>query len=95
MWAEIGYEVYMRIIDADQAIKVIVSNSEALEFRDRSLSLILAMLLKNENEIPTIDAVPVVRCSSCIHYSGKFKECNLTMSDVAPTHFCAKGEGRC
>lgn len=85
----------MRIIDADQAIKVIVKNSEALDARDRSLSLILAMLLNNDEEIPTVDAVPVIRCMDCIYYSGKFKECNLTMSDVAPMHYCAKGEGRC
>lgn len=95
MWAEIGYEVYMRIIDADHAVKVICRNAEALEFRDRAVALSLALLLNNVDEVPSVDAVPVIRCIDCTHYSGKFKECNLTMSDVSPLHFCAKGEERC
>ena len=46
----------------------------------------------DEDISPTIDAVPVVRCKDCKHYSGQF--CNK--NDVYPwpkdNWFCADGE---
>ena len=47
--------------------------------------------------VPAVDAVPVVRCKDCEHYSGSSGVCNLYLHfsiAVNPDDFCSHGERR-
>lgn len=41
--------------------------------------------------IPTVDAVPVVRCRDCTHYNGHWN-CDYFDSAVLDDDFCSYGE---
>lgn len=43
--------------------------------------------------IPTVDAVPVVRCRDCTHYNGHWN-CDYFDSAVLDDDFCSYGERR-
>ena len=47
----------------------------------------------NTKEIPTIDAVEVVRCKDCKHRDAIFV-CAQFDADVGAMHFCSLGERR-
>ena len=90
----------MRLIDAD-ALKKLVK-----EFRDdvpqssvrRYVCNAILSMFGDENQTPTIDVVPVVRCKDCKHcdedtFFGRYW-CSRLMGayQVKPGDFCSCGE---
>ena len=84
-----------RLIDADSAINEI---SRFVGYLDDDMILRLQIAIKR---LPTIDAVPVVRCKDCIHRrKGGFSRSETdgwtvtftTPCDLGDEGFCSKGE---
>ena len=75
----------MRLIDADVADKWMQQNNAFIDFA----------ILK---AIPTIDAVPVVRCQECRYYpTAKVNEkgfliCPASGMEITETDYCSYGE---
>lgn len=69
----------MRLVDADVADKWMRQNN----------SFIDAAILK---AIPTIDAVPVVRCRECRYHLPKGSVCQLSGMDITEDDFCSRGQ---
>ena len=72
----------MRPIDADALKKKI---SDVYENKN-----IYQMI----DEIPTVDAVPVVRCKECKHYKGGICFFTMRRHGLHDNWFCADGERR-
>lgn len=68
-----------RLIDADVADKWMRQNN----------SFIDSAILK---AIPTIDAVPVVRCRECIHRDGTPGQPNILCGQMHDDDFCSYGQ---
>ena len=72
----------MRLIDADVADKWMQQNNAFID----------SAILK---AIPTIDAVPVVRCRECIYCSWQgdnLVHCDNFERDMMPDDYCSVGE---
>ena len=74
----------MRLVDADVADKWMRQNN----------SFIDAAILK---ALPTISAVPVVRCRECVHNHPEFvgnetQWCELCRTTINPDDFCSYGQ---
>ena len=72
----------MRLIDADVADKWMQQNNAFID----------SAILK---AIPTIDAVPVVRCRECIYCSwhgDDLVDCDNFERDMMPDDYCSVGE---
>ena len=74
----------MRLIDADVADKWMQQNNAFIDFA----------ILK---AIPTIDAVPVVRCRECVHNHPEFvgnetQWCELCRTTINLDDFCSQGQ---
>ena len=53
---------------------------------------VLLHVIKNVlDETPTVDAVEVVRCKDCEHYSH-YESCSEWHTDPNPEDFCSRGE---
>ena len=80
-----------RCIDAD-AVKEKIADI----WDGRPISFLGARILAMLDEIPTIDAVSVVRCKECKHWHGGWCNlegwCNLFGSDNDADDFCSYGE---
>lgn len=81
----------MRLIDSDKFILVLMDASLSSVDEDTILDLV--------DSIPTVDAVPVVRCKDCIHgffhnSSGGMYCCTSPagLSLETPNSFCCYGE---
>ena len=80
----------MRLIDADKFILALMDASLSSVDEDTILDLV--------DSIPTVDAVPVVRCKDCKHLvavnvNGKgIPTCRISGMEVAPAEFCRRGE---
>lgn len=82
----------MRLIDADKFILALMDASLSSVDEDTILDLV--------DSVPTVDAVPVVRCKGCIHYD--LGVCLKIYSDGNaqkdswqsrnPNDFCSYGE---
>ena len=84
----------MRMIDADKFILALMDASLSSVDEDTILDLV--------DSVPTVDAVPVVRCKDCKHRGGVQVTCNGisidyckvwdgTVQDLEST-FCSYGE---
>ena len=74
-----------RLIDANELKKKqTVLWDEALGFSD-------CVLIEDINNAPTVDAVEVVRCKDCKHYSP-WESCDVWHTDPNPEDFCGSGE---
>lgn len=87
-----------RLIDADIALENIDEwlDTVGTAMIGRGLSY-YAELQGCIEGAPTVDAVPVVRCKDCEHYSGSSSVCNLYLHfsiAVKPDDFCSHGERR-
>ena len=69
----------MRLIDADVADKWMQQNNAFID----------SAILK---AIPTIDAVPVVRCRECIHRAGTPGQPNILCGQMHDDDFCFYGQ---
>ena len=69
----------MRLVDADVADKWMRQNNAFID----------AAILK---AIPTIDAVPVVRCRECIHRDGTPGQPNILCGQMHDDDFCSYGQ---
>ena len=72
----------MRLVDADVADKWMRQNNAFID----------AAILK---AIPTIDAVPVVRCRECVYCSWQGENlvyCDNFERDMMPDDYCSVGE---
>lgn len=79
----------MRLIDAGDAYIVLVD-----EYHLRSVAQSYA-LMEALDKVPTIDAVPVIRCKDCKYYEetdSRIGTCLLTISGAEVNGFCAWGE---
>ena len=62
---ENGKAVNMRLIDADE-LKAVYIPSEIEGFE--KMMVPVEVVLQNIDDMPTVDAVPVVRCKDCIRF---------------------------
>ena len=87
-----------RLIDADRALEIVRNRGIAHQNAYHLTNYATLILL----EAPTVDAVPVVRCSDCKHYKPQKKSahwenranyCNRVVTiKVQPYDFCSYGE---
>ena len=80
----------MRLIDADKFILALMDASLSSVDEDTILDLV--------DSIPTVDAVPVVRCKGCEHLiharvnDNGFLICDVSDMEITPDDFCSCGE---
>lgn len=86
----------MRLIDADKLIKICRKGWKLFGREDEKLKHWV-----DENDIrnqPTVDAVPVIRCKDCKHYTGKWckqhstKELDLNDRVTTDYDYCSWAE---
>ena len=77
----------MRLIDADALMKTMRENSEGNEgwYGDTWA------FMRDVENAPTIDAVPVVRCRDCRWWDKEREQCGITPSS-SPYGHCHDGE---
>lgn len=79
----------MRLIDADKFILVLMDAALSSVDEDTILDLV--------DSIPTVDAVPVVRCEECLFWKSGENECEswewcmMLNRDMPPHAFCNLG----
>lgn len=78
----------MRLIDADALIE---EARNRIDMQDMYLPIHIKEFVIDE--MPTIDAVQVVRCKDCKHFEGKNTYC---ANDIlaTPYDYCSRGERR-
>lgn len=84
-----------RLIDADALTELIATNVYPLcdAFNSRDYGMFwTGGIEKAINEMPTIDAVEVVRCRECVFQRIGF--CRFWQEDITESDFCSYGEER-
>lgn len=77
----------MRLIDSDKFILAIMDASLSSVDEDTILDLV--------DSIPTVDAVPVVRCKDCCFYDNpELGWCEMHMDRESPNDYCRYGKRR-
>lgn len=76
----------MRLIDADKFILALMDASLSSVDEDTILDLV--------DSIPTVDAVPVVRCKDCKYRDGTPGQPNILCAQMHEDDFCSYGERR-
>ena len=96
----------MKLIDADEALRLFGKEYEKTKELIHNGETQLDSLAEGFTEahhiikyvLPTVDAVPVVRCKDCKHLvavnvNGKgIPTCRVSGMEVAPDEFCSRGE---
>lgn len=80
-----------RLNDAAALLK----NSDVFTFHSREYGSIEVIAVDAIGDAPTVDAVPVVRCKDCIHYTpveGGLSLCTQNNIAVCCKDFCSYGE---
>lgn len=82
----------------DEEMRLIVANALKDRIRQEPTDgMYTAEILEAIDEVPTVDAVPVVRCRDCF-FSSTFRNCLYCdhargpAGVVDPEHFCAFGK---
>lgn len=86
----------MRLIDADLAVAKCNEDIEAVKDISQRVDGILDAVM-NIHECPTVDAVEVVRCKDCKHYTEpNIEYCELYGAMILwnKDDFCSRGERR-
>lgn len=91
----------MRLIDAD-ALGIGRCNPDAFPLQNRGYCAGWNGVISLLEQAPTVDAVEVVRCGNCIHWSyedvniyGKeYGTCKECLMDTEKDFYCASGERR-
>lgn len=76
----------MRPIDSDKFILALMDASLSSVDEDTILDLV--------DSIPTVDAVPVVRCKDCKYRDGTPGQPNILCAQMHEDDFCSYGECR-
>lgn len=87
----------MRLIDADAATNAAMRGADRWDggcSANRDL-----FIMEEMKAVPTVDAVPVVRCQDCAHSvldEAGYRFCDYTLggADVDDLFYCADGEHR-
>ena len=84
------------LIQRDEALKILAIDTERIightSYKDRALL--------NIRGLPAVDAVEVVRCADCRHFTcgandaEQWAWCNWREQDVDPTDYCSWGQRR-
>lgn len=79
----------MRLIDADAFLE---EARNRIDMQDVYLPIHIKELVIDE--MPTIDAVQVVRCKDCKHFDGSYPMCCRFEETFEPEDYCSFGEKR-
>ena len=89
----------MRLIDADKLSEAIHENVIAMYEESAAAK---EDCLREIEEVPTVDAVPVVRCKDCVHWDddpdtygaddGPKGKCMKSFETMCADDFCSYGE---
>lgn len=88
----------MRLIDADELEELLrevigsIAKHPKVQADLEHLVRASAMTVKMIEDAPTIDSVPVVRCSKCKNIQLRDYICDVTGQNVSPDDFCSRGE---
>ena len=92
----------MRLIDADALKEVFIQTLENIKSNTRmtgqEMHIITAIHTVGQmiDDMPTIDAVPVIRCRDCkfLRFTGTVWKCQnrLVMMLCEPNDYCSRGE---
>lgn len=83
----------MRLIDADELIDhKFKSASERMDLSVAYMKGWNDAIDSIDENAPTIDAVPVVRCKDCKYYDDKYEYCENNDIFVKPNGYCFYGE---
>lgn len=84
----------MRLIDAEKLTSMILADSECEREEAKAIMLSLDSVLELIDNVPAIDAEPVVRCGDCEHWNSDTKGCKRNPSVEAweETDYCSYGE---
>lgn len=87
----------MRLIDAD-ALMELYEMGEELKDYEKVLSVPLPAIQQNIKDMPTIDAVEVVRCKDCLFREPPKQygdlQCKILDVPMKDEDFCSYGERR-
>lgn len=81
----------MRLIDADAVERYISKGLNGLKHRSKAFGHDAVRILTHIHHMPTIDAVPVVRCKDCTQWDEQEQECKNWYGFMADD-FCSFGE---
>lgn len=79
----------MRLIDADAFLE---EARNRIDMQDVYLPIHIKEFVIDE--MPTIDAVEVVRCKDCKHFDGSYPMCCRFEETFEPEDYCSFGEKR-
>lgn len=86
----------MRLIDADALIEELEADAEHIE--DSISKMVHYAIIKDIEDMPTIDAVEVVRCRECKFYQPydyhRKYDCSRGLLGVMGDDYCSHGERR-
>lgn len=82
----------MRLIDADAFLEE-ARNKKDMQYIHLPIHMIALVI----DEMPTVDAEPVVRCKDCIYNKGEvnrkgFQICSANGMDITDHDYCSWGE---
>ena len=85
-----------RLIDADKAIDYVnnlITVHRYYHPRSTTENFPISEVIAKINEVPTIDAVPVVRCKDCKFFCEQYfsMNCSYHASSVCENWFCSQG----
>ena len=84
----------MRLIDADALIDDIDKMWDMDSVDDITASTVLKQVKTDIKNMPTVDAVPVIRCENCRHFDGD-RFCDLiNQAGWHDNDFCSYAERR-
>lgn len=83
----------MRLIDKDVLIDEIKHSLWDWDSVDGiKSSTVLKQTISDINNMPTIDAVPIVRCKDCKHFDGSYPMCCRWEETIKADDYCSYGE---
>ena len=82
-----------RLIDADALIGHMRNNygCDECKVRNCKYDCIVAMVIDDVKDAPTVDAVEVVRCKDCVHYWKNEAE-TVCLASPRDDAYCSEGE---
>lgn len=83
----------MRLIDADEVVRAVHDEFDECLVWDESGATTANEFENIILQMPTVDAVPVVRCKDCVHYNGLRCYKIKGLDDLRNLgDFCSRGE---